>query len=69
MCVPNIGAPRVVPVSGGGYHFEWSVGNRELEFSIEPSGRLEALCIQDSIPVEESPALDLATLFGWLISE
>src|SRR6266446_2588829 len=30
--VPSLSlpVPRVVPVSGGGYHFEWAVGQREL---------------------------------------
>ena|SRR5437879_5536526 len=68
MRVPSVGAPRIVPVSGGGYHFEWSVGDRELEISIEPNCRLEALRVEHGMPVEESPAMELAALFGWLIS-
>lgn len=69
MSVPSIGAPRIVPVSGGGYHFEWSLGNRELEISIEPNCRLEALRVENGMPIEESPVTDLAALFGWLISK
>ena len=68
MRVPSVGAPLIVPVSGGGYHFEWSVGDRELEISIEPNCRLEALRVENGMPVEENPAMELAALFGWLIS-
>lgn len=67
--VPSVGAPRIVPVSGGGYHFEWSVGNRELEISIEPNCRVEALRVEHGMPVEEDPSMDLPALFGWLISQ
>jgi hypothetical protein len=28
MKVPSVGAPRIVPISGGGYHFEWSIGGK-----------------------------------------
>lgn len=67
--VPIVGMPRIVPVSGGGYHFEWSLGNRELEISIEPNCRIEALRVEYGMPVEENPAMDLPALFGWLISQ
>src|SRR3989304_6404854 len=33
-------APLIVPVSGGGYHFAWSVGDRELARPIESDGQL-----------------------------
>lgn len=69
MRVPSVGAPRIVPSSGGGYHFEWSIGERELEISLEPSCRLEVLQVEHGMPKEENPALDLAALFGWLISK
>lgn len=69
MSVPSVGAPRIVPISGGGYHFEWSFGNRELEISIEPDCRIEALRVENGMPIEESPSLDLPALFGWLISK
>jgi hypothetical protein len=69
MRVPSVGAPRVVPISGGGYHFEWSVGNRELEISIEANCRIEGLRVEDGMPIEETPAMDLAAMFGWLISK
>jgi hypothetical protein len=66
--VPSVGAPRIVPVSGGGYHFEWSVGNRDLEVSIEPNFRVEALRVENGMPLEENPPLDFSALFSWLAS-
>ncbi len=61
-------APRIVPVSGGGYHFEWSVGHRELEISIEPDCRIEALQVENGMPIEGGPFKDLPALFDWLAS-
>jgi len=61
-------APRIIPVSGGGFHFEWSVGDRELEISIEPDCRIEALRVEHGVPIEDEPLNDLQTLFGWLAS-
>jgi len=61
-------APRIVPVSGGGFHFEWSVGDRELEISIEPDCRIEALRVEHGVPIEDDPLKDLQGLFGWLAS-
>ena len=69
MRVPSVGAPRIVPTSAGGCHFEWSVGERELEISLEPNCRLEVLQVEHGMPLEEDPNLDLSALFGWLISE
>lgn len=60
--------PRIVPVSGGGYYFEWSVGHRELEISIEPDCRIDALRIEHGMPIEGGPFMDLPELFGWLES-
>ena len=64
----SLPVPRVVPVSGGGFHFEWSVGDRELEISIEPNCRIEALRVENGMPLEEDPMKDLSVLFGWLAS-
>jgi len=63
--------PRVVPVSGGGYHFEWSMGDRELELSIEPddsSARcvIEALRVEHGAPIEPEEFNNLSTFFAWL---
>lgn len=70
MRVPSIGAPRVVPTSGGGYHFEWLVANRELELSIEPDCKFEALRVENGMPIDEEPStLELRALFRWLISK
>jgi hypothetical protein len=69
MKVPSIGAPRIVPISGGGYHFEWSFGGRELEVSLDENCRFEALFVDNGMPLEEDPPMNLAALFGWLISK
>ena len=66
--VPAANAPRMVPVSGGGFHFEWSAGDRELEFSIEPDSRIEVLRVVRGIPIEDDPSMSLSALFAWLIS-
>lgn len=59
-------APLIVPVSGGGYHFEWSVGDRELEISIEPNCQIDALRVEHGMPIEDGPYRDFAALFDWL---
>ena len=69
MRVPSVGAPRIVPISGGGYHFEWLVGNRELEISIDHDCSFEALRVENGMPIEEDPPMNLPALFGWLISK
>lgn len=61
-------APRIVPVSGGGVHFEWAVGDRELEISVEPDCRVEVLRVEHGMPIEDDPSMDLSALFGWLAS-
>jgi hypothetical protein len=60
--------PRIVPVSGGGFHFEWSVGEREVEISVEPNCRIEALRVEHGMPIEDDSSNDLPALFGWLSS-
>jgi len=59
---------RVVPVSGGGYQFEWSIGSRELEISIDGNANIEALRIKDGIPLEDEEPHDLVELFNWISS-
>jgi hypothetical protein len=62
-------SPRIVPVSGGGYHFEWSVGERELEISIDASCHIEALQVENGMPVEEAqPIEDVSALFNWILA-
>jgi hypothetical protein len=58
--------PLVVPVSGGGLHLEWQMGDREVEIAISPRGRIEALKVEHGVPVEDDSEQELATLFGWL---
>ena len=60
--------PRIVPVSGGGYDFEWSVGHRELEISIEPDCHINVLRVEHGMPIEDDPSMDLSALFDWLAS-
>lgn len=59
---------RVVPVSGGGYQFEWSVGDRELEISIDGKANIEALRVENGIPQEDGESYDLPALFNWISS-
>lgn len=66
--VPAVSAPRMVPVSGGGFHFEWSAGDRELEISLEPDSRIEVLRVERGMPIEDDPSMSLSALFGWLTS-
>lgn len=60
-------APHIIPVSGGGLHLEWEVGDRELEISIEPDGAVEALRVEHGMPIDAEPeGSDVASLFRWL---
>ncbi len=66
----DLPAPAVVPISGGGIHLEWAVDERELEISIEPSGRVDALRVEDGVPVEDDPDRgDIDALFTWLVHQ
>lgn len=58
--------PMVVPVSGGGLHFEWTVGDRELEVAIAPSGAFEMLRVENGMPLERENLGDLREVFAWL---
>ena len=60
--------PRIVPVSGGGFHLEWSVRTRELEISIAPDCKIEALRVEHGMPIEDDPPNDFRALFSWLAS-
>ena len=59
-------APRIVPVSGGGFHMEWTMGDRELEISVEPNCLIEALRVENGMPIDTESSDELAELFGWL---
>jgi len=69
MSVPSIGAPRIVPTSGGGFHFEWSVGPREIEIYIEPDCTVEALRVLDGMPMDDNLSMNVSALFHWLVSK
>jgi len=58
--------PLVVPISGGGFHLEWEMGDRDLEIAITPNGTIEALRVEHGMPIEDDPVTDLAEIFGWL---
>lgn len=64
----SLPAPRIVPTSGGGLHFEWSTGDRELEISVEPDCRIEALRVEHGMPIEDDSVSGLLAFFGWLAS-
>lgn len=59
-------APRVVPVSGGGFHFEWTMGNRELEVSISGDHSIEVLRVENGMPIDDDQMNELPAIFGWL---
>jgi len=64
--IPTLPVPRVVPVSGGGYHLEWALGDRELEVSIDARCQIEALRVDNGVPSEAEAVTDVPALFGWL---
>jgi hypothetical protein len=66
--VSPLPTPSVVPVSGGGYHFEWTVGDRELEISIEHDFSVEALRVVSGVPIEPDEIADMRRLFTWLVT-
>src|SRR5258708_9988624 len=49
----SLPVPRVIPASGGGFHLEWSVNNRELEISVDFNNRIDALRVENGIPIED----------------
>ena len=61
-------APRIVPVSGGGFHFEWGMRDRELEISIDQDCRIEVLKVEHGMPIDEAPPRNLSSVFAWLAS-
>ncbi|MFQ5538907.1 MAG: hypothetical protein ACE5FB_00775 [Candidatus Binatia bacterium] len=63
--------PHVAPVPGGGVQFEWSVGQRELEFEILRDGSVEFLKVDSKQPVEEGQLRyvdQMFSLLSWLTS-
>lgn len=63
--------PHVVPLSGGGVHFEWAVGARQLHVAIFPDAPADFLRLEGRTAVGEGllrlTAYDqIRTLFTWL---
>ena len=59
--------PRIVPVSGGAIQIEWSVGNRDLEISVEPDQTVQVLRVENGIPLPDPDApQELLALFAWV---
>jgi hypothetical protein len=63
--------PHVVPLSGGGVHFEWVVGARQLQVAIFPDAPADFLRVEGRAVVDQG-ALRLTAwehiraLFAWL---
>ena len=67
----DLPVPHVAPVPGGGIQFEWSVGQRELEFEILPDGSVEFLKSDGRQPLEEGQLRhvdQMLSLLSWLTS-
>src|SRR6267143_1859591 len=60
----NLPTPLVVPISGGGLHFEWTIDHRELEVAIDPKGSLEMLRVQDGMPIENDDVRGINEVFA-----
>lgn len=73
----DLATPYVIPVSGGGIQFEWSVGQRELEIEILPDGSIEYLKIEGEEHLEEGKLAHVTSsqvryqvqsLLKWIVS-
>ena len=62
--VDSVAIPRVVPMSGGGIHFEWSVGRKSFEFEVHNDSAIDTLVCVDDTPVDPSPAKTFDGIFG-----
>lgn len=67
--------PRVTPVSGGGIQFEWSCGEKELEFEFRPDGSVEFLIVpnrsSEGIEAKQNTLSGqvMVTLLSWLTTD
>ena len=64
--------PHLVPLSGGGVHFEWAAGARQLQVAIFPDAPADFLRIEDQAVVNEGELRltsweQIRALFAWLI--
>lgn len=62
----DVPTPRVVPISGGGVHFEWSVGSKSFEFEIRGDMSADFLTCQNDAPVNQTPRRSINELLRWL---
>ncbi len=65
----DLPSPNVVPVSGGGIQFEWSLSDRELELEVLPNYTIGFLKVERGEPLDQGEVKDLQqipALFGWL---
>jgi len=65
--------PRINPVSGGGVHFEWDRGSRELELEVLNDGLLTYLKVENDEAIDEHQGLgpnlsQVRALLSWLVS-
>jgi len=68
----DLPSPNVVPVSGGGIQFEWSLPDRELELEVLPNYTIEFLKVERGEPLDQGEVTNLQqlqALFGWLGAE
>ena len=65
--VEGVPVPRVVPISGGGIHFEWDAGARTFEFEIHGDMTADGLICLNDEPIEP-PADTLDGILRWLIA-
>ena len=64
--VDAVSIPRVVPMSGGGIHFDWSVGRKSFEFEVHSDSSIESLVCEDDTPVDPPPAKTFDAILRWL---
>jgi hypothetical protein len=74
--VPELGLghlpqPHVVPLSGGGVHFEWAVGARQLQVAIFPDAPADFLRVQGRAVLDQGLLSltaweQIRALFAWL---
>jgi hypothetical protein len=63
--------PHVVPLSGGGVHFEWAAGARQLQVAIFPDApadflRVEGRAVVDQGVLRLTAWEQIRALFAWL---
>jgi hypothetical protein len=80
LCIANLTAPQVVPISGGGIGFVWNLGKKELELEIKPDGKVEYLRVTGRPSVNQRDTMqagsvglddvnDVRLLIRWLATD